>query len=213
MLTLVCLPAAAMPELIRLVHKNSAGLKKLTETFLRYWCKKLQDDPKKQLLNETTNHQSSISKRQLEMKILAIATKPSVPGVAKLWRVHENILKQYGLSEDALTPLCIEASPDVASSKQKTPQQQLGMKTIKHFFTSPASITKKGVVRRSLPISNTPVKKRRVSLEPVIIDCDGGKENTPDIKCETTQVLQEGINWQQQLKERNKISVSIDIHI
>ncbi len=184
------------------------GLKRLVDTFRDYWAK--QGHTLSITDNDILNH--PISKRQLELKILSIATKDNRHGYSKLWYVNEEVIKEHGLIESQLTPLSImESSPDKSKQHTTTPK---GMKDIKHFFKTPdnkrtANDTMKGVSPiRGVSIT-PPVKKRRVALTPILVT-DDKEEN---IKMETSSTTDNGIDWHKALKERNKISVSIDIHI
>ncbi|KAL5003935.1 hypothetical protein ScPMuIL_017391 [Solemya velum] len=118
-------PEEAMSDLVKLVHGSLSGIKKLIKEFRAYWKQKTtgvsiqeqtntsmeieeeEDEEKKTKMEETKTEQSftendvddcSISKRQLEIKIMAIAIREKRHGYKKIcWYVHENILKQYNL--------------------------------------------------------------------------------------------------------------------
>ena len=184
-----------MPDLIRHIHKNNTGLKKLTETFREYWATKSDPSVKRPLSNDC-----GISKRQLELKIVSIATKDGHHGY---WNVNSEVIKQYGILEDQLlVPITVDrSSPD--TGKRKTPK---GLRDIKQFFKKSPDET-----RLTDTTQSPPIKKRRISLTPMfIIDSEGEKENN---EVKITPLRGGGIDWQKTRQERNKISVSIDIHI
>ncbi|KAK6188357.1 hypothetical protein SNE40_004544 [Patella caerulea] len=98
-------PEEAMPELIKLLHGNTSGIKKLIHEFRVYWKQKTgelnnvngdstvktetsmeveeEDSPKRTNLNESLKEENtpakedqfSISKRQLELKITSVAVR------------------------------------------------------------------------------------------------------------------------------------------
>lgn len=216
---------AAMPDLIQHVHKSNMGLKRLVDTFRDYWGHKNSqgdpDDTTKPSPNDSTpqSHPSCISKRQLELKITSIANK----GSNKVWLVHGETLRQYGFNMDTdVTPLIIrsESPSDIIKRKTTPSQAPVGMKSIKHFFTSPSDNTL-NVARRSLSLQTPPPqKKRRISLEPVIILDEENvvpcREKNPEVITPTdaaAPLIQGGIDWEKQLQERNKLTVPADIHI
>ena len=125
-----CSFSLAMPDLIRLVHNSSMGVKKLVKTFRVHWGAKQPcfsaapfslEQPNSiqspQAVTPSSNnlhtptpsseecHASScnISKRQLENRILAIANK-EVRSPKATWQVRQEILLQYGFS-GAVDPL------------------------------------------------------------------------------------------------------------
>lgn len=118
-----------MPDLIRLVHGNPSGLKKLVKEFRMYWKKKtdptsdeqetVQDTSKldvsvdadektdaldtSKTLNDSkveTQDEFAISKRQLEIKIPSIAVREKRPEFKKVcWYVRAEVLKQYSMED------------------------------------------------------------------------------------------------------------------
>lgn len=116
-------PEEAIPDLIRLVHGNPIGIKNLIKEFRMFWKLKANPDaaesnidvsmevemsstdaPKS--LNESrteANEQFQISKRQLELKIPAIAVREKRPDHKKVcWYVREEVLKQYNIADITL---------------------------------------------------------------------------------------------------------------
>lgn len=161
-----------MPELIRLVHNSSMGIKKLVKMFRVHWGAKQPHPPiipSEQLPSMCSpkalppcgiNHKlatpsseeyyasvCNMSKRQLESKIVTIATK-EVRSQKAMWYVHQEILQQYGLS-DAIIPLEVLGLSAVDKSVDHSCRGRRGIKrsgshppvkTLQHFFqTSPAS--------------------------------------------------------------------------
>ncbi|KAK7496888.1 hypothetical protein BaRGS_00011868 [Batillaria attramentaria] len=151
-------PEEAIPDLIRLLHGNSFGIKKLIREFRLYWKRKtadpntslnesrmdeeermdtscadtsavadhsqepcVTDEDQKSTANvneantaKTEQKESAgeskddneaddnfcISKRQLEIKIMAIASRDKRPGNSKkCWYVHDDVLQQYNMSD------------------------------------------------------------------------------------------------------------------
>ncbi|KAL8591250.1 hypothetical protein ACOMHN_017574 [Nucella lapillus] len=199
------LPEEAIPDLIRLVHGNSFGIKKLVREFRLYWKHKshdnnvsldesrMEDDPK--VLNdsamdtsanldeslvktaEATDHEpmqtdstdkpaeevsskeqdckdksteeevsgkkqddlnvelgdSCVSKRQLEIKIMAIAVREKRQGRRPCWYVSDSVLKQYKMEDLSLDNSWVYVSGDMTKkSEKKTPNQSLEKKTLTH---------------------------------------------------------------------------------
>lgn len=133
-------PDEAMPDLIRLVHGNTSGIKRLIREFRVFWFKKESANssdepstPKGKLdksMQETDGEVSfadeplqesvadgdgkkdeessvkekrdegakcSISKRQLDIKINAIAVREKRQALKTCWYVHDAILKEFDL--------------------------------------------------------------------------------------------------------------------
>lgn len=205
-----------MPDLIKHVHKSSAGLKRLIDTFRDYWSRG-HASVAEQLLPTAT-----ISKRQLEMKITTIAAKDQC---TRLWIVRREVLEQYNITESDLSPkACVisKTSPTNLTPTGKSKQPKgASVKSIKEFFASPSE-TKNNVLTQSNHAFTPPPpsKKRRISLEPVIVlsEDENSKENCTRKEAwqgdpKVTLPPPKGIDWQEKVRERNKISVSIDIHI
>lgn len=120
-----------MPDLIRLIHKSSIGVNKIITVFRTHWGAKMSmnspnpppdlvpdkvdSTPKSTTDSALFQHYakaSGISKRQLEKTIQAIATKEARPPLNKpVWYVHDNVMKQYGLTQENLTPLVPDSLP------------------------------------------------------------------------------------------------------
>ncbi|XP_076465159.1 uncharacterized protein LOC143296970 isoform X2 [Babylonia areolata] len=178
------LPEEAMPDLIRLLHGNHFGIKKLVREFRLYWKQKSSDanlsldesriDNEDKALNdsimdmsanlndsvlkaeepvaegvETTEqepmqtesqekmeedgsgkkHDSSsvseeasdscVSKRQLEMKILAIAVREKREGKKPCWYVSDSVLKQYSMEDLSLDNAWVYVSGDMVKKAEK----------------------------------------------------------------------------------------------
>ena len=154
-----------MPDLIRLVHGNTSGIKRLIREFRVYWFKKESADasvetttPKGKLdksmqetdgevsfLDDSTQenpadaegkqgkempseqkadegNKCSISKRQLDIKINAIAVREKRQTLKVCWYVHEAILKEFDL-EGLVCNSLLQPEPPVAveSSKELAP--------------------------------------------------------------------------------------------
>ena len=196
---------AAMPDLIRLVHGNSFGIKKLVREFRLYWrqrtsdpCVSLNDSqiddeadaldkssmdtsvvvdnagenqqvqnpgqkadsidvqpdsmqmgtdnakgggsPDKKQDDSTVGDEETngnfVSKRQLEMKIMAIAARAKREGNKKLcWYVNDDALKQYNMVDLPMQNSWVYISGDMTkktlnkSAEMKTPNKSAEMKT------------------------------------------------------------------------------------
>ncbi|XP_065059859.1 chromatin assembly factor 1 subunit A-A-like [Rhopilema esculentum] len=91
-------PEQAMPKLIDLVHKNSAGLNRLVNTFLEIWDKERSKNS-----DQRASTLPRISKRQLEKKILEIAARDNFGENGKsCYMVHKHILENYKTDLDTL---------------------------------------------------------------------------------------------------------------
>lgn len=209
-----------MDHLIKLVHKNPMGLKKLVSTFQRHWSLH------KMAANGTTpSKDGGLSKHHLEQKITSIAHKE--PGNKSVWQVSPAVLHQYGFTSNMVTPLTPLGSPE----RRNNNRGSLGKKpavTIQQFFT-PTSHK----VARCLSLS-PPAKKpcnRHCEATPTVIDITQDDESckaTP-ITAETTPIIEKfatdddkentvvintssGIDWTTHLVNRHKIVVPIDVH-
>lgn len=145
-----------MPDLVKLVHGSLSGIKKIIKEFRVYWKQKTtgvsiqeqtntsmeveeeEDDEKKTKMEETKAEQSltendiddySISKRQLEIKIMAIAVREKRQGYKKIcWYVHGNILKQYNLENISLHnswEYVTKINKPVVPPKEKVKQEEM----------------------------------------------------------------------------------------
>ncbi len=82
-----------MPDLIKLVHGNTAGLNKIMIQFRKQWTAKCLG---RDVTDEEVDEKSPISKRQLEKRIQNIATKERRYDRLR-WYVHNHILAKFGL--------------------------------------------------------------------------------------------------------------------
>ncbi|XP_033120744.1 chromatin assembly factor 1 subunit A-like [Anneissia japonica] len=122
-------PKEAMPDLIRLVHGNTAGIKALSRSFREFWDQKNNDSTKNEtddsshvvagssnergpspvnnLADNPTRPSTpsiecdfSISARQMKLKINKIAVREKRNGYDReCWYVDEEILKKYNLMD------------------------------------------------------------------------------------------------------------------
>lgn len=122
-----------MPDLIQFIHKSAFGVSKIIKTFRMHWGAKISasDSPLKVRPSRSPSQANStfcpsididttpknvdyesmsrISKRQLEKKIQWIAVKAiRAPISRQVWYVHDAVLKQYGFSQESITPLLPE---------------------------------------------------------------------------------------------------------
>lgn len=124
-----------MPELIKLIHGNTAGLNKLISQFRKQWTSKCLG---RAITDEEVDEKSPISKRQLEKKIQNIATKERRFDRLR-WYVHNHILRSFGLENlqeaDGLN------SSDVSADSVKTPVSHYNTTTTPSImqFTRPVS--------------------------------------------------------------------------
>ena len=178
-----------MPDLIRLIHKSAIGVGKIIKTFRTHWGAKIstnppstplpdvldstpKSNPNATLFQEYANA-SGISKRQLEKKIQAIATKETRPPLNRsVWYVHETVMKQYGLSKENFVPLV----PDNSLLSPKLTDHQPPMKTPESANQVSKAVKRKNVAGKSLlqflsrsphPPSPKRVKTETLSKEPL----------------------------------------------
>lgn len=104
-----------MPDLIKLVHGNTAGLNKLISQFRKQWTAKCLG---RDVTDEDVDEKSPISKRQLEKRIQNIATKERRSDRLR-WYVHNHVLSSFSLENllvvDGLT------SSDASTETAKFP--------------------------------------------------------------------------------------------
>ncbi|XP_078367625.1 uncharacterized protein LOC144651533 [Oculina patagonica] len=108
-------PDEAMPDLIKLVHGNTAGLNKIMIQFRKQWTAKCLG---RDVTDEEVDEKSPISKRQLEKRIQNIATKERRYDRLR-WYVHNHILAKFGL-ENLLMVDGLNSS-DVSTETTKLP--------------------------------------------------------------------------------------------
>ena len=90
--------------------------------------------------NAELENASGISKRQLEKKIQAIATKEVRPASSKqLWYVHDAVLEKYGMDGNSITPL-VTSPPSVGT--------KLGGDSGAHAAPSPQTPSGSGAARK-----------------------------------------------------------------
>ena len=118
---LTVIPKAAMPNIIRLVHGNTKGIKVLVEEFRAFWMKETQT-----LENPQGDN---LSKKKLEIKMLSIADKEKREKEFNkmCWYVNKDVLRQYRLTKLPVpNPSCVnkenekETSSDVATKRPST---------------------------------------------------------------------------------------------
>ena len=185
-----------MSDLIRLVHKSTFGLKKLVKAFRTHWGAKVlasrspspggpsasPQTPKHLSEEEHCEQASGISKRQVEQKILAVATKETGPVQHRnCWLVHSALLKEYNLMED-FTPLKVLGMTKETTEKSVNKSRVVckgsgGVKTLKQFLTSPTQ--KKPVASRRLEIvpilsAVSPAKKMKIGIDQNIVKSQPG---------------------------------------
>jgi len=135
-----------MPELIKLIHGNTAGLNKLISQFRKQWTSKCLG---RAITDEEVDEKSPISKRQLEKKIQNIATKERRFNRLR-WYVHSHILRSFGLENlqeaDGLN------SSDISADSVKTP--------VSHYTTT---IITPSIMQFTRPVS--PAVHRNTSPE------------------------------------------------
>jgi chromatin assembly factor 1 subunit A len=99
-------PDEALPDLIRFIHGNIYGVKKLLDIFRDYWAVKIGLKGAQASVDNSyfsIRHDSGISKRQLELKIQSMAVKELRTGYPRsCWYVHTHVISKYGLQESDL---------------------------------------------------------------------------------------------------------------
>lgn len=132
---------------------------------------------------------SGISKRQLEMKIQAIAMKEiRLPINKPVWYVHTEILKQYGLDQenivalvsDSSSPILVRAdllsttnttiSPDTIAKQRKRKGYEKTSKSLMHFLkTSQSSPSPKRVKTEDTPLEKQQEHQTKESDEVIFV--------------------------------------------
>lgn len=188
-----------MPDLIRLIHKSAMGVAKIVNAFRTHWGAKVSmnspnppPNPLPDKVDSTPKstsqyaNASGISKRQLEKRIQAIATKEARPPHSKpMWYVNDSVMKQYGLSQENLTPLVPDSSPILSPKYQplsKTPESagtilkrknnRAGKSLLQFLSRSPLAPSPK---RRKCEVSGRGRQEDVIILDPLETD----KNNPP----------------------------------
>ncbi|GFO24527.1 chromatin assembly factor 1 subunit a, partial [Plakobranchus ocellatus] len=183
-------PDEAMPDLIRLVHGNTGGIKRLIKEFRVFWLKKeiannsvepitpegkldkslqgndddvsMLDDSGLENPNESDGKQGdevaedkkkddglncSISKRQLDIKINAIAVREKRQGFKICWYVHDSVLKEFDL-EGLVCNSLVQPEPlsTVEGGKDTTPTPVKDQRSIMDFALSKEECAKKEII-------------------------------------------------------------------
>jgi hypothetical protein len=190
-----------MPDLITLIHRSTAGVVKLINYFKQHWSKKCANVK----AHPTLEGKGHISKRQLESKIKAIATKERRNDKAR-WYVHNNILATYGLAQLGATEVVPETLECNGKSISSPPAVKTGIKqftrpaspcvtegaspiTVSQMRSAPQQVTNTMSAGQALQFQNgkqcsiTPPAKRRMVLQTIpkqIPGSVGAKENQHD---------------------------------
>lgn len=106
-----------MPDLIKLVHGNTAGLNKIMSQFRKQWTAKCLG---RAVSDEEVDEKSPISKRQLEKRIQNIATKERRSDRLR-WYVHSHILASFGLENLLVVDAVNNNSSDAPTETAKFP--------------------------------------------------------------------------------------------
>lgn len=106
-----------MPDLIKLVHGNTAGLNKIMSQFRKQWTAKCLG---RTVTDEEVDEKSPISKRQLEKRIQNIATKERRSDRLR-WYVHSHILASFGLENLLVVDAVNYNSSDASTETAKFP--------------------------------------------------------------------------------------------
>lgn len=143
------------------------GIARLMKTFRVHWGAKVMVDagrdadmpmppPTPSSLPETPQREaeyeraSGISKRQLEKKILAIATKEQRQGDHRpVWYVHGTVLQQYGIDPEGLTPLVPMATPFSEKKQPHSCEKTRQVSPETPFSGGNGGSKKKGIKRKT----------------------------------------------------------------
>ena len=106
-----------MPDLIKLVHGNTAGLNKIMGQFRKQWTAKCLG---RAVTDEEVDEKSPISKRQLEKRIQNIATKERRSDRLR-WYVHSHILASFGLENLLVVDAVNYNNSDASTETAKCP--------------------------------------------------------------------------------------------
>ncbi|XP_071169913.1 chromatin assembly factor 1 subunit A-like isoform X3 [Mytilus edulis] len=199
-------PEEAMPDLIRLVHGNLMGIKKLIQEFRLFWKSKTTgeqeptgtadmsmevDNTENKAMDTSLSQENvtnvsitaetetdvancAISKRQLEIKITAIAVREKRADFKKIcWYVHDDILKQYNceglpipsawesLTKPAKTPGKVKPE-ETTPSGRKTP-----VPSITQFARpmSPSTIAAQHAAAQAKILAAQAEKKKEITVK------------------------------------------------
>ena len=162
-----------MPDLIKLIHGNTAGLNKLISQFRKQWASKCLG---RDLTDEEVNDKSSISKRQLEKKIQNIATKERRTDRLR-WYVHSHVLTSFGLenivvpdglniSDASADVLKIPVSPYTTCNTPSILQFTRAVSPALHRFTSPVQTQQTSKIKPAGALHNSPSPMEVESTSP-----------------------------------------------
>ena len=182
-----------MPDLICMVHHNTAGLVKLIKTFQLHWGTVLQSrmgtnpgskdlslvgvSPQAVVARESEcENTSRISKRQLEKKIQQIAVKEvRAPSTKSTWYVHDSIIQQYKINLTQLAPL-LPATPKSQNSTEKssspegplaTPVSKKGTKRKVTGTTPSVKALFEAIAKSPQNAATTTPKEKKLKLMPL----------------------------------------------
>lgn len=124
-----------MPELIKLIHGNTAGVHKIMSIFRKQWTSKCLG---RDIADEEVDEKCPISKRQLERKIQNIAIKERRTDRLR-WFVHNHVLEKFGLDSLAVVD-GFYSSDAPGDAPMAAVVQQTNTQSIKQFVrpVSPA---------------------------------------------------------------------------
>ena len=157
-----------MPELIQVIHGNTAGMHKIMSLFRKQWTSKCLG---RDVSDEEVDENCPISKRQLEKKIQNIATKERKTDRLR-WYVHSHILAKFGLENlvvaDGLNipDASVDANMIAVSQHTNTPSIKQFVRPVSpalHKATSPE-------LKHSIP-KIKPVSSPRNSTSPMEVEC------------------------------------------
>lgn len=163
-----------MPDLIKLVHGNTAGLNKIMSQFRKQWTAKCLG---RDVTDEEVDEKSPISKRQLEKRIQNIATKERRSDRLR-WYVHNHVLSSFGLGNLLVVDgfNCSEASTESvklpAASHTNTPSIMQFTRPVSPALNRGASPERKKQTQKIKPVGS-PCN----STSPMEVDSTGSSLN------------------------------------
>ena len=151
-----------MPDLIRLVHGCGSGIDKMCREFKLFWTKNNSE------AESEDSEKSTISKRQLEVRIREIASykRESAHHSHRLWYVSGDVLEKYGLATAPVPSEWMWSSmpsakklPQISTPMCETPKHDKTLKEMKTPKISASSLTPSCSGTKKNPSASSSIKK------------------------------------------------------
>jgi len=194
-----------MPDLIKLIHGNTAGLHKIMGHFRKQWTAKcLSGD----VTDEEIEQKCPISKRQLEKKIQNIATKERRTDRLR-WYVHNHVLASFHL-ENLVVADGLSSSDASSDATMATVTQNTNTPSIMQFVRPASPATHRD--------TSVDVKHNTAKIEPASAPCDSSTpmevdSTSPSLNhSQPTQVSGSSSAENSQLRVENNLTLTKGIN-